>query len=90
MVATCLSPLSRNHQTGFRLGRGEKLEDIVKSLKRTVEGIRTTKAAHEIARRANVEMPIVRGAHTILYENADLGKVHQLLMTRRAGYEIDF
>ncbi|MEW6200953.1 MAG: NAD(P)H-dependent glycerol-3-phosphate dehydrogenase [bacterium] len=90
MIATCMSSLSRNYQTGFRLSKGEKLEDITKSLKRTVEGIRTTKVAHELARCTKVEMPIVQGAHAILYENADITKALQFLMTRRAGYEIDF
>src|SRR5438552_11122328 len=58
LIATCASPLSRNHQLGQRLAAGEKLQDILASTHSVAEGVSTTGAALQLAARYNVEMPI--------------------------------
>ena len=59
MLATCNSPLSRNFQVGFRLGKGESLEAILADMKVVAEGVQTARAVHDIAKQRHLDMPIV-------------------------------
>ena len=58
LVLTCTGELSRNRQVGIELAHGRKLDEIVSSMKMVAEGIKTTNAAVDLARRHAVEMPI--------------------------------
>lgn len=66
LVATCASPLSRNHQVGFRLGKGEKLQEILASMVHVAEGVNTAPAICAHARELGIEMPIAEGVCHIL------------------------
>jgi glycerol-3-phosphate dehydrogenase (NAD(P)+) len=68
LVLTCTGDLSRNRQLGLRIGRGEKVEDILRGMRMVAEGVRNTKAVKILADRAGVEMPIVDVAYRVLYE----------------------
>ena len=69
LVLTCTGELSRNRRVGQRLGRGERLQDILSGSRSVAEGVRTTRSARELALRSAVEMPIVEGVYRILYED---------------------
>jgi glycerol-3-phosphate dehydrogenase (NAD(P)+) len=69
LVATCGSPLSRNHTLGVRLGRGETLAQILASMKEVAEGVPTTEAAHHLSHSLGVEMPITAQMHAVLYHD---------------------
>ncbi len=58
LVLTCSGELSRNRQVGIELAHGRKLDEIVSSMKMVAEGIKTTNAVVDLARRYSVEMPI--------------------------------
>jgi glycerol-3-phosphate dehydrogenase (NAD(P)+) len=58
LVLTCNGELSRNRAVGVELARGRKLAEIVGSMKMVAEGIKTTNAAVDLAKRYSVEMPI--------------------------------
>jgi glycerol-3-phosphate dehydrogenase (NAD(P)+) len=58
LVLTCTGELSRNRRVGVELAHGRKLDEIVNSMKMVAEGINTTNAAVDLARRYSVEMPI--------------------------------
>jgi glycerol-3-phosphate dehydrogenase (NAD(P)+) len=58
LVLTCSGELSRNRTVGLQLAGGRKLEEIVNSMKMVAEGIKTTTATVDLARRYQVEMPI--------------------------------
>ena len=68
LVLTCTGDLSRNRQTGLRLGQGEALEHITASLGSVAEGVKTTASLHALALRAGVDMPIVNVVYSVLYE----------------------
>ncbi len=89
LIATCASPLSRNHQLGQRLGAGEKLEHILSSTHTVVEGVYTTKAALKLAERYNVEMPITYQLSLILFEGLDPRKAIPELMMRDPKHELE-
>jgi glycerol-3-phosphate dehydrogenase (NAD(P)+) len=82
LVLTCTGPLSRNRTVGYRIGRGESLEQILSDMTAVAEGVRTTQAARELARRHGVEMPITEQMYAILYEGRSPDDALRALMTR--------
>lgn len=82
LVLTCTGDLSRNRTVGYRLGRGESLDEILEGMTAVAEGVRTTEAVHELARRHGVEMPITAEVHAILQEGRDPREAVRNLMLR--------
>ncbi|MDD2252168.1 MAG: NAD(P)-dependent glycerol-3-phosphate dehydrogenase [Dehalococcoidales bacterium] len=71
LIATCASPLSRNHFTGYELSRGKTIDEIRKALGSEVsEGVTTTAAVWDIAQSLKLEMPITEKLYDILYRGA--------------------
>ncbi|KAA0257713.1 NAD(P)-dependent glycerol-3-phosphate dehydrogenase [Deferribacter autotrophicus] len=71
LVLTCTGELSRNRTVGIRLGKGEKIEEITESTKMIAEGVYTVKAAYELAKKLEIEMPITEEVYKIIYESKD-------------------
>jgi glycerol-3-phosphate dehydrogenase (NAD(P)+) len=82
LVLTCTGDLSRNRQVGLELGRGRTLRGILAGMRMVAEGIRTTKALRELARKQGVEMPITEKVYEILYEGKNPGEAVEELMSR--------
>jgi glycerol-3-phosphate dehydrogenase (NAD(P)+) len=82
LVLTCTGDLSRNRTVGVELARGRKLEEIVSSMKMVAEGIKTTNAAVELARRRSVEMPISQQMFQMLHSGIAPRDAIQSLMER--------
>ncbi|WP_294446629.1 NAD(P)H-dependent glycerol-3-phosphate dehydrogenase [uncultured Mailhella sp.] len=82
LVLTCTGGLSRNRQVGIRLGRGEKLGDIVASLGMVAEGVKTAVAARDLAQRLRVSVPVTEAMCRVLHENADPAEAVRSLMER--------
>ncbi len=89
LIVTCASPLSRNHQLGCRLAAGEKLEDILASTHSVAEGIYTTRAALQLAKRYGVELPITQQLGLVLFEGLDPHKAVPELMMRDSKSEME-
>jgi len=66
LIATCASSLSRNHYVGTELARGKKLGDITKDMKEVAEGVTTTAAVWDQARKLSLEMPITQHIYKVL------------------------
>lgn len=69
LIVTCFSQHSRNRGVGERLGRGEKWNDIEKSMVMVAEGVPTARTAHAEARKHGVETPLLDTVHAVLFEN---------------------
>lgn len=82
LVLTCTGGLSRNRTVGQRLGRGERLDEILASMREVVEGVRTSPAAAELARRYGVEMPITDAVTRLLAGDSDPRTLVKELMLR--------
>ena len=82
LVLTCTGPLSRNYTVGVNLGKGLKIKDIVSSTRSVAEGVATSLSAFELARRKNVEMPIIEQVYRVLYEEKDPETAVRSLMNR--------
>jgi glycerol-3-phosphate dehydrogenase (NAD(P)+) len=89
LIATCASPLSRNQQLGRRLAGGEKLDDILASMRSVAEGVSNTKAALQLAARYGVEMPITEQLGLVLFEDMDPHKAVPELMMRDPKHELE-
>jgi glycerol-3-phosphate dehydrogenase (NAD(P)+) len=66
LVLTCNGDLSRNRTVGIELAKGRSLEDIVSSMTMIAEGVETTAAACDLARKCHVDMPITEQMNAIL------------------------
>lgn len=87
LILTCTSPLSRNYTVGVRLGRGERLSAILGEMRQVAEGVKTARSACDLARRENVEMPIVNEVYSILYEGKSPQDALAALMSRETKPE---
>lgn len=87
LYATCSSTLSRNYQIGNMLGRGMSLDQAIKKLGQTAEGINTIQQVNEKAMKEGIYMPITHALHDIIYEDkAPLGVALNLM---EAGFRSD-
>ncbi|MDW7979906.1 MAG: NAD(P)H-dependent glycerol-3-phosphate dehydrogenase [Verrucomicrobiales bacterium] len=87
LMATCFSRLSRNRAFGERLGRGEKIPDILASMTGVVEGYPTARAAYRLARDRRVETPIINEVYAMLYEGKDVRQAVRDLTARDSKAE---
>ncbi len=87
LVLTCTGDLSRNRTVGLRLGRGEKLAEILASMVAVAEGVKTCDAVVELAERLGVEMPIAREVWAVLHEEKNPRRAVEDLMSRPAKRE---
>jgi glycerol-3-phosphate dehydrogenase (NAD(P)+) len=89
LVVTCTSKHSRNWRAGYMLGQGKALPEVLESMGMVVEGVKTTKAASELARRYDVSMPITEALYQVLF-NAKAPKEAVVdLMGRVKKHEIE-
>jgi glycerol-3-phosphate dehydrogenase (NAD(P)+) len=82
LVLTCTGALSRNYTVGVKLGQGVKLSEITGSTKSIAEGIETSVSAYELAKKYNVDMPIVKQVYSVLHEDKKPGDALGELMSR--------
>lgn len=87
LVTTCVSNHGRNRQVGLRLGKGEKLKDILAGMSMVAEGVNTTRSVHEQARRMGISMPITAEVYRVLYEDKDPHAAVTALMLREPKSE---
>lgn len=87
LATTCFSPLGRNRSCGERIGRGEKLDEILSSTVSVVEGVPTTRSVVELAKLHNVEMPITAAVNAILFDGLDPHEAITSLMKRQPKAE---
>jgi glycerol-3-phosphate dehydrogenase (NAD(P)+) len=82
LVLTSTGDLSRNRTVGIELARGRKLDEIVSSMKMVAEGIKTTNAAVDLAKRFSVDMPIAEQMFQMLHFGVTPRDAIQRLMER--------
>jgi glycerol-3-phosphate dehydrogenase (NAD(P)+) len=88
VVATCYSPLSRNHRLGVELARGRRWEEIEGTLPGVAEGAYTVVSALDLARRLGVEMPIAQEVHNAIFEGKSVQRCLIDLLSREQKDEL--
>lgn len=82
LVATCASPLSRNHRLGAALGRGLSVSEAIAEVGQTAEGVPTARAVAEIAERRGIDMPITVGVVEAVDAGRDIREITAELLAR--------
>jgi glycerol-3-phosphate dehydrogenase (NAD(P)+) len=90
LVATCSSPLSRNHTAGRLLGEGLTLEEVGQKMTQTAEGIKSGQAVHELAGKLGVDMPITAAVVAVLAGKLSVDQLGPLLLSRELKPEGDY
>ncbi len=90
LITSCISPHGRNRAVGIRVGRGERVADIVASMRQVAEGVRTAAAVHELAAAKGVETPICEQVYRVLHEGKDPSRAVRDLMGRQLKDEQDW
>ncbi len=88
LIVTCMSKHSRNRFVGEQIGKGKKLNEVLKSMNMVAEGVETCRSVHELAIAHKVETPIVSAVYAILFEDKDPVKATYDLMTRDMKTEV--
>lgn len=88
LVATCVSPHSRNRQVGEQLGRGKSLDEVLAGMSMVAEGVKAAVTVHELAGRHGVDMPVCDTIFQVVTGKIAAADAYRGLR-RRAGHEWD-
>ena len=89
LVATCISPQSRNRHVGERLGRGETISEIIEAMNMVAEGVKTSKVVMELAEELACDMPIASEVYAVCHEGRSAAEAYAGLLRRDTGREMD-
>jgi glycerol-3-phosphate dehydrogenase (NAD(P)+) len=89
LIVTCTSVHSRNWRAGNMLGKGKELADVLDSMGMVVEGVRTTKAAYQLASKYQVKMPITDALFHVLFKGLNPKEAVDNLMGRLKKHEME-
>lgn len=87
LIATCSSPMSRNYTVGSMLAKGKKIDDILKELGSVAEGVKTSKAICELAKKYNIEVPVSNAIYEAVYTDITPQALLEKLMNRKLKEE---
>ncbi len=89
LVATCMSPLSRNRTFGERLGRGQSMAEVIRSTEQVAEGVKSCGSIRQLAHQHGVEVPITEGVAAVVHQGLSPSELGRSLLSRARGTEID-
>ena len=90
LFATCSSPLSRNYQVGYALGKGKTLEQATEELGQTAEGINTIVQVRARSNELDVYMPITCALYEVIFEGAPPMNIALSLMKNGHRSDVEF
>ena len=88
LIVTCASMHSRNRRAGILIGEGKTMEEAMAEVKMVVEGVHSAKAAMQLAKKYDVELPIIEQVNEILFNNKPAKEAVKGLMLRDKKAEI--
>ncbi|WP_432355108.1 NAD(P)H-dependent glycerol-3-phosphate dehydrogenase [Sporosarcina sp. A2] len=89
LIVTANSVHSRNWKAGNMLGKGHSLEEVTEGMGMVIEGVRTTKAAHQLAKQYDVSMPLTEALYSVLFKGHEPREAVDWLMSRGKKNETD-
>ncbi len=87
LIATATSPYSRNYTVGSMLAKGKKIDDILKELGSVAEGVKTSRALVELAKKLNIEVPVATAIYEAVYTDITPEEIVDKLMNRKLKQE---
>jgi glycerol-3-phosphate dehydrogenase (NAD(P)+) len=88
LLATCMSPQSRNRRVGVELARGRTIDEITSEMKMVAEGVKTSRVVMELANEHGVEVPIAHEVYMVVNEGRTAQEAFRGLMRRRPTTEL--
>lgn len=88
LIVTCASIHSRNRKAGILIGQGKTMKEAMDEVKMVVEGVYSAKAAMLLAKKYDVELPIIEQVNLVLFENKPAKDAVYELMIRDKKIEI--
>ena len=88
LIATCISPQSRNRYVGEQLGRGRTIDEIIDEMSMVAEGVKTSKVVMELAEEYKVDLPIASSVHAVVHEGAPATEAYRGLLSRTIRSEM--
>jgi glycerol-3-phosphate dehydrogenase (NAD(P)+) len=82
LIATCMSPLSRNHTFGVKLGRGMTVQEAVAASTQVAEGVKSCQSILELARHHGIDVPIIENVAAVVHEGRTPDRVADMLLSR--------
>ncbi len=89
LIVTCASQHSRNRRAGMLIGQGYTMDEAMKEVKMVVEGVYSAKAALALAKKYQIEVPIIEQVNAVLFENKKADEAVKDLMLRDKKIESD-
>ena len=87
LIATCSSPMSRNYTVGAMLAKGKKINDILSELGSVAEGVKTSKAICELAKKLDIDVPVSNAIYEAVYTDVTPKELLSKLMNRKLKEE---
>lgn len=87
LIATCSSPMSRNYTVGSMLAKGKKIDDILAELGSVAEGVKTSKAVCELAKKLDIDVPVSSAIYEAVYTDITPQDLLNKLMNRKLKEE---
>jgi glycerol-3-phosphate dehydrogenase (NAD(P)+) len=85
LIATCMSPQSRNRFVGEQLGRGGSIDEVIEEMNMVAEGVKTSKVVMELAAEYGVDMPISSEVFAVCQGNATAKDAYRGLLRSQDG-----
>lgn len=89
LIATCMSPLSRNHSFGVKLGEGLSVAEVTEQTKQTAEGVKSCASILDLARANGVDVPITEQVNRVVHEGVSPQVMVQVLLSRARKHETE-
>jgi glycerol-3-phosphate dehydrogenase (NAD(P)+) len=87
LIATCMSPQSRNRFVGEELGKGRSLDAIIAEMSNVAEGVKTAPVVAELASTYGVTMPVCHDVHRVIAGKIPAREAYRGLMRQPGGHE---
>ncbi|KRE38529.1 glycerol-3-phosphate dehydrogenase [Janibacter sp. Soil728] len=89
LIATCMSPLSRNHSFGVKLGEGMSVAEVTEQTKQTAEGVKSCASILDLARAHGVDVPITEQVNRVVHEGVSPQDMVGVLLARARKHEAE-
>ena len=88
LIATCISPQSRNRYVGEQLGKGRTIDEIIAEMDMVAEGVKTSKVVMELGQEYGVDLPIAASVYRVVHEGAPATDAYRGLLGRHVRAEM--
>lgn len=88
LVATCISPQSRNRFVGEEIGKGRTIDEIIEQMHMVAEGVKTARVVMELADEYGIEMPIAEQVYAVCHEGRSAEEAYRGLLRRESRHEL--